>query len=325
MSTPGIPQQLLDLAEILPKFRIFVKTERFIAQDGRFGRVVALPGIGIYNRAWISSTQEIPVYAVFLNSLEVTHAMGHRDWTEMGGLHETFLTTHWSQVEAIQNEGDRDSLLIGHLLEQYWKPVYCYLRRKGFSNEKAKDLTQAFFCEVVLDRNLVGRADPANGSFRSLLLHALRHFVIDSHRRETSGKQIPKEKLVSMETADLPELEEIGDSLDPEESFNYAWKAELLERALSEVKQRLKKQSMELHWLAFHTRVLHPAMQDQKPPPLHEICASVGIENEGKASQMIQTVKRNLQKTLARLVRQTVCDDQAMAEEFEEIAGFLKD
>ncbi|MCZ6490086.1 MAG: hypothetical protein O7A06_06105, partial [Acidobacteria bacterium] len=68
-----------------------------------------------------------------------------------------------------------------------------------------------------------------------------------------------------------------------------------------------------------------PAMQDQKPPPLHEICASVGIENEGKASQMIQTVKRNLQKTLARLVRQTVCDDQAMAEEFEEIAGFLKD
>ena len=90
--------------------------------------------------------------------------MGRRDPTDMGGLRETFLTTHWSLIEGIQSGGDRDRALIGLLLDRYWKPVYCYLRRKGCDNEQAKDLTQGFFHEVVLNRHLVDRADPSAGS-----------------------------------------------------------------------------------------------------------------------------------------------------------------
>ena len=250
--------------------------------------------------------------------------MGQGDWTEMGGLRETFLTTHWSQVDEVKKEGDRDSVLIGLLLERYWKPVYCFLRRKGYSNEKAKDLTQGFFCDVVLDRDLIQRADPANGSFRSLLLHALRHFVIDAHRRETAGRQIPKEKLISMNWTDPPELPDTAQALDPEESFNYAWKADLLERALSEVKENFIKRSMESHWLAFHDRVLQPAIQGQRQPSMKEICARFGIENEVRASHMIETVKRNLRKTLADHVHQTVCGHDDLAEELGEIVKFLK-
>jgi DNA-directed RNA polymerase specialized sigma24 family protein len=243
----------------------------------------------------------------------------------MGGLHEMFLTTHWSQLDEIQKQGDRESILIGQLLERYWRPVYCYLRRKGYANDKAKDLTQGFFCDVVLDRNLVARANPTNGSFRSLLLHALRHYVIDSHRRETSGRRIPKEKLQSIDRADSLELPDTANSLAPEESFNYAWKADLMERALSEVKERLIKRSMDTHWHAFHDRVLQPAIQNHKQPTIKEVCTRFGIENEAKASQMIQTVKRNLQNALGKIVRQTVSDDRALAEEMVEILKFLED
>lgn len=70
---------------------------------------------------------------------------GYNDQTDMGGLREAFLTTHWSLVEHIQSEEDKDRVLIGLLLDRYWKPVYCYLRHKGFDNEEAKDLTQGFF------------------------------------------------------------------------------------------------------------------------------------------------------------------------------------
>ena len=38
-------------------------------------------------------------------------AMGQRDWTEMGGLRETVLTTHWSLVDEVRREGDRDRAL----------------------------------------------------------------------------------------------------------------------------------------------------------------------------------------------------------------------
>ena len=88
----------------------------------------------------------------------------------MGGETETFLTTHWSLIEDVQSRGDKDRALIGLLLGKYWKPVYCYLRRKGYDNEQAKDLTQDFFHEVVLSRDLVRRADQSKGRFRSFLL-----------------------------------------------------------------------------------------------------------------------------------------------------------
>src|SRR5512136_3003846 len=100
--------------------------------------------------------------------------MAVRDQTDMGGTAETFLTTHWSLIEGVQKHADPDRALIGLLLERYWKPVYCYLRRKGYKNEDAKDLTQGFLHEVVLDRQLIQRADPAKGRFRSFLLHALK-------------------------------------------------------------------------------------------------------------------------------------------------------
>jgi len=88
--------------------------------------------------------------------------MRRNDRTDMGGIGESFLTTHWSLIEAVKKDRDKDKALIGLLLERYWKPVYCYLRRKGQGNEEAKDLTQAFFHEIVLNRHL--GACPTNSS-----------------------------------------------------------------------------------------------------------------------------------------------------------------
>jgi RNA polymerase sigma-70 factor (ECF subfamily) len=152
----------------------------------------------------------------------------------MGGLQERFLTTHWSLLKNIKasEEGDRNRALIGLLLERYWKPVYCYLRRMHYDNEQAKDLTQGFFHEVVLNRRLAERADPTKGSFRSLLLHALRQYLLDEQRKEDAQKRIPRDRLVPLDIADPPAIAEVVQDLDPEESFNYAWKADLMDRAL---------------------------------------------------------------------------------------------
>jgi hypothetical protein len=72
--------------------------------------------------------------------------MGRDDYTDMGGTEEAFLTTQWSIVEGVASADEGHSrALIESLLDHYWKPVYCYLRRKGHTNEEAKDLTQGFF------------------------------------------------------------------------------------------------------------------------------------------------------------------------------------
>ena len=250
--------------------------------------------------------------------------MKNYDWTEIGGVRQKFLTTHWSMLEDIKKQGNNEHALIGLLLERYWKPVYCYLRRKGYDNEQSKDLTQGFFHEVVFNRGLVDRADPSKGSFRSLLLHALNHYVVDEQRKETARKRIPKDKLVRLDVVDLSSLPEIVDELEPEESFNYAWKADLLDRALSAVKESYIKQGMEKHWYVFRDRLLQPLLGDQQPLPLKQICQQYNIENEATVSHMLETVKRRFQNVLRKHVRQTVLTGQVVDEELKEILKFLE-
>jgi len=130
------------------------------------------------------------------------------DDTGMGGQDRMFQTTHWTQILHVQGKDIplRDRALAG-LLTRYWKPVYCYLRRKGHDNEAAKDLTQGFFCDVVLDRGLVERAQRAKGRFRTFLLTALEHYVASVHRSACAAKRTPTGgpvQLDGIESAELP-------------------------------------------------------------------------------------------------------------------------
>ena len=119
--------------------------------------------------------------------------MNRDDYTDIGGVGKVFLTTHWSLIEGIgAGDDDKNSALIELLLKKYWKPVYCYLRRRGYGNEEAKDLTQGFFQEVVLGRKLIDKADRTRGRFRSFLLTALNRFLINIHQKEASKRYIPR-------------------------------------------------------------------------------------------------------------------------------------
>ena len=249
--------------------------------------------------------------------------MRSHDHTSMGGERETFLTTHWSLIEDVKENKDKDRALIGLLLERYWKPVYCYLRRKGYDNEQAKDLTQGFFHEVVLNRNLLERAESEKGRFRTLLLHTLNQYLIDEHRKETARKQIPKDKLVPLDIADRVLIPEMVCQLDAEQSFNYVWKADLLERVLVEVKDRYTKQGMETHWYVFQDRLLKPSLEDHEVTSFSQICQRYGITDEATASNMLKTVKRLFRSVLKKHVRQTVISGEAVEEELREIFRFL--
>ena len=250
--------------------------------------------------------------------------MVSHDRTDMGGARETFLTTHWSMIEGIQERQDKDRALIGLLLERYWKPVYCCLRRKGYGNEQAKDLTQGFFHEVVLNRKLVERADPSKGRFRAFLLHALGQYLIDERRREVARKRIPPSRLVPLEIVDPPSLPQTVHELDAEQCFNYAWKADLLDRVLTELRQWYMGQGMETHWFLFRDRLLQPSLDDAEAPSLPDLCRQYGVENETKASNMLGTVKRQFQSVLKKHVRQTVISGEVAEEELREMFKFFE-
>lgn len=246
------------------------------------------------------------------------------EYTSIGGTRRTFQTTHWTAIEKIGSNDDIcNQALVGDLLKTYWKPVYCYLRQKGYSNEEAKDLTQGFFHEIVLGRKLIQRADHTKGRFRTFLLTALDRYLTSIHRRQTAQKRVPKDKFVQLEHIDLADLPEPVGELTSEESFNYAWVSELLDQMLAEVEAECGTRGMTVHWKVFHARVLQPIIESTEPPSLAEICNRFSIEDGIKASNMIFAVKRRFQAALKRHLRQSVASDADIGKEMRELMRFL--
>ena len=249
--------------------------------------------------------------------------MTYPDQTGMGGAQKTFLTTQWTLIGNIKDGKDQDKALIGFLLEQYWKPVYCYLRCKGYGNEQAKDFTQGFFHEVVLSRNLVGRADQSRGRFRAFLLHALKQYANKQYLKERFQKRILREKLVSFDMKEEPILPESVAQTTAEESYHYAWLSSLLEHVLKEVKDACEGQGMNIHWALFNKRVVWPIFGDRSAPSLSQLCESYDIEDVKKASNMIITVKRRFRAILMQHVRNTVLSHGQAPVELEELLQFF--
>jgi len=245
------------------------------------------------------------------------------DKTDIGGSQEAFLTTHWSLIESIKAGQDKDRALIGLLLERYWKPVYCYLRRQGHDNEQAKDLTQAFLHEVVLNRDLVRRADQTKGRFRSYLLYALNRYMAKQRLKEKALKRIPKEKLVHIDLVEPPALPESIANASAEDSYHYAWLSALLERVFLDVKAECDKHEMGIHWVLFYERIAKPILENTPQPPLSRLCKEYNIEDPKKASNMIVTVKRRFQAILMRHARSTVLSEDQASEELDDLFRFF--
>jgi hypothetical protein len=248
--------------------------------------------------------------------------MAYSEPTGMGGARQAFLTTQWSLIENIQDGKDQDKALIGFLLKQYWKPIYCYLRHKGHGNEQAKDLTQGFFHEVVLNRDLVGRADQSRGRFRAFLLHALKQYTNKQDLKEQSQKRL-EQKAVSFEIDEEPILPDSIAQTTAEDSYHYAWLSSLLERVLEEVRDNCKQQGLDVHWALFNKRIVWPIFDDKTPPSLPELCELYDIEDEKMASNMIITVKRRFRVALLQHIRNTVLSQSQAPEELEELLQFF--
>jgi hypothetical protein len=255
-------------------------------------------------------------------SLDIEVA-GYNEKTDIGGEGEAFLTTHWSLIEGIKSEEDRHQALTDLLLKRYWKPVYCCVRKKGYDNEQAKDLTQGFFHEVVLNRNLVQRADQCKGRFRSFLQHALNQYIIDQRLKQTIRKNIPPSKLTSLEIIESADLPETVSKLNAEDSYNYAWLSAMLDHVISQVRAGCVKEGMELHWNIFNERLVQPILKNTAAPNLAEICEKYGIADQKKASNMATTVKRRFRTALKRYVRNTVISGNQVHEELKEIRQFF--
>ena len=146
---------------------------------------------------------------------------------------QSFATTHWSVVLAAgQIDSPHAAAALERLCRAYWYPLYAYVRRRGSGPEDAQDWTQSFFARL-LGRDLLSRASPERGRFRSFLLTALQNFLADEHDRTTARKRGGGQPLISLDASDGEARYALEPSheVSPDKLFERRWATTVLEQA----------------------------------------------------------------------------------------------
>lgn len=145
--------------------------------------------------------------------------------------HGAFMTTRWSLVIRAGKEGEEEGAL-ADICRDYWYPLYAYVRRRGFPEHDAQDLTQGFFQEILAG-GMLGRASEDHGRFRSYLLGAVGNFLANERRRNGAAKRGGHAVTVSLDEEAHGEerySREPADGVTPETQFERNWAFALLER-----------------------------------------------------------------------------------------------
>ena len=145
-----------------------------------------------------------------------------------------FPTTRISLILAARGQTDSGAReALSTLCQSYWYPIYAYVRRLGYSQDAAEDLTQGFFTRL-LEKHYLDDFHRERGRFRSYLLGALKHFVANERDRQRATKRGGSLAMLSLEsaleTAESRYQQATRTDLTPEKIFEQQWALAVLAR-----------------------------------------------------------------------------------------------
>ena len=146
-----------------------------------------------------------------------------------------FPSTQWSIVLAARRRDATEPAraALAALCEAYWYPLYAYVRRRGCDADAARDLTQGFFARL-LEKEGPLDVRPELGRFRSYLLGALKHYLVNEWDRARAAKRGGGLTVASLdfEAGESRYRLEPTHDLTPERVYERRWALTLLEGVL---------------------------------------------------------------------------------------------
>jgi RNA polymerase sigma-70 factor (ECF subfamily) len=145
-----------------------------------------------------------------------------------------FPSTKWTLIaRSLDLDSSAVSEAFAWLCQEYWYPLYVYIRRKGHGPEDAQDLTQEFLA-CLLEKGSLGSVDRSKGKFRAFLLACCKHFLANERDRRNTLKRGGGRAPISIDTHDAERryLDEPIEAHTPESLFERRWALTLLDHAL---------------------------------------------------------------------------------------------
>jgi RNA polymerase sigma-70 factor (ECF subfamily) len=227
-----------------------------------------------------------------------------------------FETTHWSLVLAARDQNSaRGYEALTRLCQTYWLPVYAFVRKRGHSPDRAKDLTQDFFANF-LERNSIARAVRERGRFRSFLLTSVENFLRNEHERNQAQKRGGGRSVLSLDEQDAERsyLAEPADQLDPANAFELRWALTVLDRVM----QRLRREYLELGRVD-----LFDALQAHIWGDAESIAYQQLAERFAMSLANIKTTAHRLRQSYRALLREEIAQTVAQPGEIDDEVRYL--
>lgn len=232
-----------------------------------------------------------------------------------------FAQTRWSLVDALRSDDpDSRKQALDSLAKVYWPAVYSFLRRGGKDQEKAGELTQAFFGTVIIQRNLFEQADSQKARLRTLILKSLNNFLIDQHRRNiVRGEGLH----VTFDQAELEVLITENPHESPEDQYQKSWASAILNEALRRCESHYLAKDQPHYWQAFLQKIVFPCIRGSEAPTSSKIAEMDHFENPAAVNNAIHAVKKRLMALLKEVVTETTSGDGTAEEEYHHILKVL--
>ena len=225
-----------------------------------------------------------------------------------------FETTCWSLVLTAGGDASVEARnALAALCEAYWYPLYAYVRRQGYGADEAQDLTQAFFA-YLLETHQVHNARRERGRFRSFLLAALKHFLLNDWQRRNRLKRGGGQTLRSLdvEIAEGRYRRELTDHRTPEILFDKGWACDVLDRVLAR---------LQAEWAGAGKSIefdrLKPCLAGESPEGGYsQIGRQLGM-SEGAVKVTVHRLRRRYRYLLRNEIAETVLSEDEIEGEIQ--------
>jgi RNA polymerase sigma-70 factor (ECF subfamily) len=231
-----------------------------------------------------------------------------------------FQTTQWSIVQAAANDQSTSSrAALEYLCQKYWFPLYSFVCRKTGDVELSKDITQAFFAQL-LEKSYLPQADQSKGKFRTFLLTSMTHFIANYRKKERAQKRGGNKPLFSL---DFDQSRKRIDALartdsSPENLFERQWALDLLASAIAQLKAEYESDSKPDQFQTLKPALTFPSTKI----PYLQMAEEIGT-SEANVKVMVHRLRKRYGEILRASIAETLDDSDSVDAEIADLFAIL--
>ncbi len=219
-----------------------------------------------------------------------------------------------------EKDSPQAAAALERLCRTYWYPLYCYVRRRGYSHEDAQDLTQGFLLRWLEHKSFT-RAETGKGRLRSFLLAGLNHFLSDQWDRARAQKRGGGRLTLSLtetQTADERYRLEPADERSPEKLFDRRWALTLLDQVLARSEQEFRDAGK----LELFQRLRAFLIAGTGEESYAQVGAELGMSREA-IKKAVQRMRHRYYELFREEVAHTVADPAEVEEELRYLCAVI--